>query len=99
VFSHQSRIWRSEEAPPTHGGKAHPLDIIQLVDDALPAPPAVDLIACIAGRRRRPVGARKTVGEQLVDRLATPLRGGQRARGRSKTQESGRREPHDVVQQ
>ena len=55
------------------GSEAHALDVVELVDDALPG--ATTVVSEVAGCRGAAVGAGEAVGEDLVDGLATPLIG------------------------
>jgi hypothetical protein len=72
----------------TYGSKPHAMDIIQLVNHALPAAPAVDAIRRVARRGRRAIGAREPVRQELVDGLRAPFRRGQRGGGAHGTQEA-----------
>ncbi len=56
-----------------HSREAHPLDIIQLLDQAAPGTAAVVLVRSITRRRGRQVGTGEAVRHDLVDGLAPPL--------------------------
>ena len=55
----------------THCREPHVLDIVKLVDQSLPGATAVPVQITWCGRRA--VGPRKTVGDDLVDGLGSPL--------------------------
>lgn len=59
----------------THGREPHSLDVVQLVDNPLIRPTAINPIRGIAWRTRRPVAACEPVGQHLVYGPGAPLRG------------------------
>jgi hypothetical protein len=59
----------------TNRGKAHLLDIVQLLDCTLPC--ASTVFVDITRSSGRTISPRETIGKDLIDRLASPLRWGQ----------------------
>lgn len=63
----------------TYSGKSHALDIIQHVNHALPASPAINLISCYACRSRRAIRTCKPIRKELINRLTAPFRRSERS--------------------
>lgn len=53
----------------TYGGKSHVFDVIQVLNDSLPGASTIHLVSGVARRVSRPVGERKPISQNLINRL------------------------------
>lgn len=70
----------------TNCSKAHLLNVVQLLDDALPR--AATVFVDITRSSGRTISPCETVGENLIDRLASPLCWGQALRQSNQIEET-----------
>ena len=56
-----------------HGGEAHALDVVELRDQSLPCPSAIDLVRWVALRRGREIGPGEPISYNLIDGLLPPF--------------------------
>ena len=57
----------------THSSKAHVLNVVQMIDNTLPAATTIYLIPGVASRCSGPISPCKPVSEDLVNGLSTTI--------------------------